>query len=175
MRVLESDLRSRFRAEGTDVSVSILFFSLWTRPMMNLATRTIRTRAVVGVFVFVTGCGGSSPDPFARVPVSGAVQLDGAPVEFGTIAFTGESIAEKQEVASLVAAIQGGKFSTLSQARGTTAGDNAIVVTIYKTDPAAATAEGPPTEVVGYWKGDVSVQSGQSVDLNIKSTDLKKR
>ncbi len=120
------------------------------------------------------GCGGGSTDPFTRVPVTGTVQLDGQPVEFGSIALKGQKNEATQDVAEVVLGVRGGKFSSDGGALSTTAGSNEVTVTIYKKDPATIEPEETATAVTGYWKGQVEVQSGQAVTLDLNSAELKK-
>lgn len=144
-------------------------------PLVPNMQRSMDVRRWAGCLILVlAGCGGGAKDPFARVDVSGTVQLDGAPVAFGSISFTGQKNEATQEVAQSVLPIQGGKFSTASGGRGTSAGANDIVVTIFESDPAATTAENPDVKVIGSWKGQKDVQSGQPLSIELTTAELTK-
>ncbi len=126
------------------------------------------------ITLLLAGCGGGASDPFARVPVSGTVKVDGEPVQFGTITLTGEKNTQTQETAQAILAIRNGEFSTKSGGLGTTAGKNEVVVTVYGSDPDTADPEGPAPEVVGHWKSETEVTANTPLDFDIPAGELQK-
>lgn len=121
------------------------------------------------VLLLSLGCSGSPADPFSRVPVSGTVQLDGQPVKWGGIVLRGEKNEQTQEQAFVSYAIRDGQIVADSGAPGASDGMNEITVTIYDTDPSDESQE---PVIRGTWLGQLSVKSGEPIDIKIDHNAL---
>lgn len=97
---------------------------------------------LVAATVLVSGCG--TKNPLGRVPVHGAVTLDGAPLDFGSVTFSPRS----GEGTSSGAVIVNGMYS-IPQEKGLPPGDYLVRINASTTPPgsenkADATVPGPP-------------------------------
>ncbi len=155
-------------------------FPVWTPAVsdassftMNINSHCARSRAALVLTSmllfagFLAGCG-DAPDPFERIPVKGTVTLDGEPIEFGTIQFTGERNEQTKETAFVVAPVRDGTFSV--DDGGTTAGTNEVFVIIHAGEPRDDAEVG----VIGTWTGTLTVEPGSELQIKLDSSMLKR-
>lgn len=87
---------------------------------------------------FLAGCG--SADPLGRVPVSGTVQWQGAPLKQGAIRFEPFDIKPGDKRTAAGATIREGKYS-LSSAEGVPPGKYSVSITATEDTPAATSTD----------------------------------
>ena len=121
--------------------------------------------ALVGLFILAhfSGCGG---DPLGRQPISGSVNLDGAPLEKGTINF---HPADSSVATATGGPIAGGKFA-FDRQKGLAAGKYRVTVHAPKPGTGGQVVEGampgdpiaPPVELI---PPDWNTNSTQTVEV----------
>ena len=121
------------------------------------------------VVLLSIGCSGSPADPFRRASVTGSVTLDGQPVRWGGITLRGQKNATTQEQAFASYAIRDGQIVEDSEAPGASDGMNEITVTVYDSDP---TDESKEPVIRGTWLGQLTVKSGEPLDIKIEANAL---
>lgn len=123
--------------------------------------------------IWLAGCGGA--DPFGRVPVTGTVSLDGAPVPYADILFEGPPDANNQCAKSMIR-MRDGKFE-LKAAQGPQVGKNTVQMSLYDAAPQVVEVNGRTDEKLGKhlgsWSGTFDVEADKPLVFDLKKADLK--
>jgi hypothetical protein len=132
----------------------------------------------LGCLLFAAGCGGGAEDPFQRADVTGTVNVDGAPLKYGEIAFRGDEVTKNSEVAQATLMVRDGKFES-NPAALPGLGKNTVLVIAYEgdapppPDPNDESGDSPPDpKVTGYYSTSLTVEEDKPVTIEIKKSEL---